>query len=266
MKLDDHEPEKIEWLLRFIYHQDLKWHKDYVEQKGGVGFLPMLIELIILGDYFLVHGLIDAARVAIVDVCTSFGFRFWCDEPGDRDKDTSDSGIGLFAREITEAIALTSAETGPTRPFRMFLVKFLLEFSGSIQGVLSLTHARAIMLRRRFGLAAQLRAYAAGVPGLEDELKATLFDTAFPQIKGEKFRFWPGRNYPAKTSCFKCGCHLNDMPEHVRLLSSPIYVDDTQVCCVRCAKHMVTVTWREVMMKAERECTREPPAGTDKDP
>ncbi|KAK2601159.1 hypothetical protein N8I77_010629 [Diaporthe amygdali] len=125
VNLDDHEPEKIEWLLRFIYHQDLKWHRDYAISKSRNGFLAMLVELTILGDYFLTQGLIDAASEAAVDVCSSFGVKCWAldfhddiDDAGDLYfADTPTKSFKAFIHDLMEAIALTSKTSGPTCQF-----------------------------------------------------------------------------------------------------------------------------------------------------
>lgn len=147
LKLNDYEPEKIEWLLRFIYHQNLEWHRAECEDRGS--FLPMLIETIDLGDCFLVDGLIDAARDAMLDVCSSFAAELRCRRP---DEPTQGDGIvpsvDRFLDGIMKAITLTSATSGPTRPLRKFLVKFIIDVFACTPGISNWPQVEILSVRR----------------------------------------------------------------------------------------------------------------------
>lgn len=259
VNLDDHEPEKIEWLLRFIYHQDLKWHRDYAISKSRNGFLAMLVELTILGDYFLTQGLIDAASEAAVDVCSSFGVKCWAldfhddiDDAGDLYfPDTPTKSFKAFIHDLMEAIALTSKTSGPTCQFREFFVKFMTHSFGLIRG-LSTWGVKHSKEETEFWLkmVSHLRHEVVGVLGPEDEMKATLFDTVFPASLESVIHplFYVGYEMECQFSDHNpfrsCdGCQA--------IVLNPIVASNGHLWCLSCAKAGSKNAWSKVMLAGQ---------------
>lgn len=245
MKLNYHEPQKIEWLLRFIYHQDLKWYG--AKENSRDGFLPMLIELIILGDYFLVNGLVDAAYEAILDTCSDFFLNLRSYPLDEAIK--KDGGIPFFENftaEIMKAITLTSAASGPTQSSRKFLVKFIVDVLGCNPGISTWSLTEALVFRRQVGLAATLRDFALGLPDLEKDLKAALFDSVFPNLKGRDSQ--PLNLYKPDDACFlKCRRRLGGDEGNEGIIFGRTYNQGKNSCCLHCAKCLLTVAWGDLM-------------------
>lgn len=276
MKLNDYESQKIEWLLRYIYHQDLKWHR--AQQQGRDGFLSMLIELIDIGDYFLVDGLIDAAWEAIFDVCSNFAVKL---ESRHLDEPTRGDGtvpaFDRFLDGIMKAITLTSATTGPTRLFRKFLVKFIVDVFACTPGVSVWSRKEIPMLRRKVRLAAKLRNLAMHIPGLEDELNAAWYQSAFPKLREEDSDSSSDvyfQDFAPEDTCSACSCHLDDGEANERLVITNSYGSVRENYCrrcakknIRCAKDTFTSDWRDFMMDdgSREELLPEAPGSTDQD-
>lgn len=255
VKLNDHEPEKIEWLLRFIYHQDLEWHRS--EGNTPDGFLPMLIELIILGDYFLVNGLVDMAQDAILETCSGFAVDIWS-LPGEPTIGTSKyeivPSIDKMTTEIIKATTLTSAASGPTQPFRKFLVKFIIDVFGCTSGISAWSPAGTFVFRKQSRLASKLRDLVTSIPGLEDELKAALFDSAFPNLSGKDShpRQWANYYTLDDTCSSNCIRHLGGDKGNGGLMFNPAAGSGKRSCCLHCSKVLLKIAWRDFMMRDGR--------------
>lgn len=255
VKLNDHEPEKIEWLLRFIYHQDLEWHRS--EGNTPDGFLPMLIELIILGDYFLVNGLVDMAREAILETCSGFAVDIWS-LPGEPTVGTSKYEVVLsidkMTTEIIKATTLTSAASGPTQPFRKFFVKFIVDVFGCTPRISAWSPAGIFVFRKQSRLASKLRDLATSIPGLENELKAVSFDSAFPNLSGKDShpRQWANYYTPDDTCSSNCIRRLGGDKGNEGLIFSPVYGSGKRSCCLHCSKVLLKIAWRNFMMRDGR--------------
>lgn len=250
VKLNDHEPEKIEWLLRFIYHQDLEWHRTEGTSRDGI--LPMLIELIILGDYFLVDGLVDAARNVILETCSDFAVDIWC-LPGEPTIGIVPS-LDEMTTQIIKATALTSAASGPTQPFRKFLVKFIIDVFGCTPGFSAWSPAGTLVSRKQSSLASKLRDLATSIPGLENEFKAALFDSAFPNLSGKHShpRQWADYYTPGDTCSSSCIRHLGGDKGNEGLIFSPAQGSGKRSCCLHCARALLMIAWRRFMMRDGR--------------
>lgn len=266
VKLDDHDPEKIEWLLRYIYHQDLKWHRAQAEHGGGgADFLPMLVELTTLGDYFLVQDLVDAAQEAIIDTCSSFSVGFWTfgrpvepvviwdDDEGHHSDEGTPSPFDLFASEFMRAISLTPKTSGPTQRIHKFLLDFMVHGLGCLQGV-SMLHSHkeglATWFDEQLGIVSSLRRYIVGVPGLEEEVKTVLFDTVFSGAPRILPNPWIDFESDRADKCFVCRRPLfgRGMP---RVVFNPIQVDEGQIWCLHCADDASRTAWSRFMPKSE---------------
>lgn len=220
----------------------------------------MLIELIILGDYFLVNGLIDASRATILDVCSNFAVDLWSRKP-----DSIVRSFDLFMNQVIKAIAITSAISGPTRIFRKFLVKFIVDICGCTPGISAWSSTETLVSRRQFRLAAKLRNLTVGVPDLEDELKAALFDSAFPELTGDDSGSSPllhrqNDHFGNGNTCYACGRHLDGDAGDEGLVFSPAYDSGRKTCCLHCAKDAFTSVWEDFIID---EGSRE---GIDQDP
>lgn len=212
----------------------------------------MLIELIILGDYFLVNGLVDVARDAILDTCSGFAVEIWS-LPGEPTRSTLEYEIvpsfDEMTTQIMKAITLTSAASGPTQPFRKFLVKFVVDVFGCTPGISAWSHAETLVFRRQLRLAAKLRDLAIGMPDLENELKAALFDSSFPRFpsKNSYPRQWDDY-YTPDDVCSVCSRHLGGDKEGAGLIFGPFYDSGKQSCCLHCAKSVLDQAWWDFMM------------------
>ncbi|KAL1863986.1 hypothetical protein Daus18300_007951 [Diaporthe australafricana] len=277
VKLDDHEPEKIEWLLRYIYHQDLKWHRASAEHGGEADFLPMLVELTTIGDYFLVQGLVDAAQDAIIDTCSSFSVRFWTfGKPEERvvvwedDPDSCEdipSSFDLFADKFMRAISLTSKTSGPTQQIHKFLLNFMVRGLGCIQGT-SMLHSHkeglAAWFDEQLGMVSNLRRYIVDVPGLEEEVKTILFDTVFSGGPRMLSNALFGTKSGNKNVCYICGRSLigDWMPQvPLAVVFNPIQDDGGQMWCIHCADGASKTAWSRFMPKAEVHDSQVPQKG-----
>lgn len=226
----------------------------------------MLIGLIILGDYFLVNGLIDASREAILNVCSSFAVELWSHEPS-KTHGTMRS-FDLFMNEVIKAIAITSAISGPTRIFRKFLVKFIVDVCGCTPGISTWSSTETLVSRRQFTAAVKLRNLTVGVPDLEDELKAALFDSAFPKLTGKSgslpFLHGQDGHYANANTCYACDSHLDGDAGDEGLVFGPTYGSGRETCCLHCAKDAFTSAWDDFIIDdGSREGIDQDPSDSD---
>lgn len=217
----------------------------------------MLIELIILGDYFLVYGLVDAARNHILEVCSDFTVKFWSRHPGEQTKKHGTGpSFNRITNEVMKAITLTSAASGPTQPFRKFLVKFIIDVLGCAPGVSAWSHTETFVFTKQLRFAPKLRDLATSMPGLENELKAALFDSAFPNLSGKCLhpRQLEGVDYCTPDDrCSTCKRHLDGDEGDEGLIFGPSYGNGKESCCLHCAKDELKIVWRGFMLHDSRQ-------------
>lgn len=238
----------------------------------------MLVELVDLGDYFLVDGLIDAAREAILDFCSTFAVKFrhcYPDEPTQGDGIVP--SVDRFLDGVMKAINLTSATSGPTRLLRDFFFKLIID----VFACSSVFSARSDVLiladRRQFRVAAKLRDIFSRLPDLEDELRAALYQSAFPKLRQEvSDSSWDSyvQSFTPEKTCSACSCYLGGVMGFYGGLFADGYGSGRGAYCLRCAKkdifcmeRALKSDWRNFMMHdgSKMELFPVAPASTGQD-
>lgn len=136
-------------------------------------------------------------------------------------------------------------------------MKLVVDVFGCTPGISTRSSTNGFVNCIQFSLAAKLREFVIGVPDLKKELKAALFDSAFPNVTGKDSK--PLRRVHFDTpgfsgKCSTCSRYLSVGAERDEgLVFSATYDSRRLPYCLKCAKAALTVAWRDFMMDDGRQ-------------